>query len=229
MSKARYQAYLFDLDGTLVDSVPDIDQALNHALATAGLPPVAESLTRHWIGHGSRTLIKQALEHHKKPADAATIDRLIEPFLSHYKANIAVHSKIYPDVNEALFVLQQRGCRLAVVTNKLAELSEPLLQDIGLHHFFDLIVCGDTAAQPKPAADPIVLCLKHFDLTPKQVLMVGDSETDVLAAKAAEVDVACVRDGYNHGVDVTTLNPDFVITSFAELPLDQSKDSYSTS
>ena len=217
MSEARYRAYLFDLDGTLVDSVPDIDQALNHALATADLPPVAESLTRHWIGHGSRTLIQQALQHHQQPADTTAIDQLIGPFLSHYKANIAVHSKIYPQVRETLSTLQQAGNKLAVVTNKLTELSEPLLKDIGLYDFFDLIVCGDTADQPKPAADPIVLCLKHFDLTPAQVLMVGDSETDVLAAKAANVDVACVRDGYNHGVDVTTLDPDFVITSFAEL------------
>ena len=217
MSEARYRAYLFDLDGTLVDSVPDIDQALNHALATADLPPVAESLTRHWIGHGSRTLIQQALQHHKQLADTTAIDQLIGPFLSHYKANIAVHSKIYPQVRETLSTLKQAGSKLAVVTNKLTELSEPLLKDIGLYDFFDLIVCGDTADQPKPAADPIVLCLEHFDLTPAQVLMVGDSETDVLAAKAANVDVACVRDGYNHGVDVTTLDPDFVITSFAEL------------
>ena len=217
MSEARYRAYLFDLDGTLVDSVPDIDQALNHALATADLPPVAESLTRHWIGHGSRTLIQQALQHHQQLADTTAIDQLIGPFLSHYKANIAVHSKIYPQVRETLSTLKQAGSKLAVVTNKLTELSEPLLKDIGLYDFFDLIVCGDTTAQPKPAADPIVLCLEHFDLTPPQVLMVGDSETDVLAAKAANVDVACVRDGYNHGVDVTTLDPDFVITSFAEL------------
>ena len=217
MSEARYRAYLFDLDGTLVDSVPDIDQALNHALATADLPPVAESLTRHWIGHGSRTLIQQALQHHQQLADTTAIDQLIGPFLSHYKANIAVHSKIYPQVRETLSTLKQSGSKLAVVTNKLTELSEPLLKDIGLYDFFDLIVCGDTADQPKPAADPIVLCLEHFDLTPAQVLMVGDSETDVLAAKAANVDVACVRDGYNHGVDVTTLDPDFVITSFAEL------------
>ena len=217
MSEARYRAYLFDLDGTLVDSVPDIDQALNHALATADLPPVAESLTRHWIGHGSRTLIQQALQHHQQPADTTAIDQLIGPFLSHYKANIAVHSKIYPQVRETLSTLQQAGSKLAVVTNKLTELSEPLLKDIRLYDFFDLIVCGDTTAQPKPAADPIVLCLEHFDLTPPQVLMVGDSETDVLAAKAANVGVACVRDGYNHGVDVTTLDPDFVITSFAEL------------
>ena len=106
MSEARYRAYLFDLDGTLVDSVPDIDQALNHALATTDLPPVAESLTRHWIGHGSRTLIQQALQHHQQPADTTAIDQLIGPFLSHYKANIAVHSKIYPQVRETLSTLQ---------------------------------------------------------------------------------------------------------------------------
>tara|TARA_B100000900_G_scaffold127850_1_gene108039 strand:- start:433 stop:1095 length:663 start_codon:yes stop_codon:yes gene_type:complete len=220
VSSARYQAYLFDLDGTLVDSVPDIDHALNHALASADLPPVEQSLTRHWIGHGSRTLIKQALEHHQAATDEAAIDRLIEPFLSHYKANIAVHSEIYPEVQATLKVLQRRGRKLAVVTNKLTELSEPLLQDIGLYDFFDLIVCGDTTAQPKPAADPIELCLEHFSLTPEQVLMVGDSETDVRAAQAARVDVACIRDGYNHGVDVTTLHPTFVIASFADLPLD---------
>ena len=220
MSSARYQAYLFDLDGTLVDSVPDIDHALNHALASADLPPVKQSLTRHWIGHGSRTLIKQALEHHQAADDEAAIDRLIGPFLAHYKANIAVRSKIYPGVHAALSELQQRGRKLAVVTNKLTELSEPLLHQIGLYSCFDLIVCGDTAAKPKPAADPIELCLTHFDLAPEDALMVGDSETDVRAAQAAGVDVACLRDGYTHGVNVTDLKPTYVIASCADLPLD---------
>ena len=219
MTHSRYTAYLFDLDGTLIDSAPDIDAALNHALATANLAPVAQTLTRHWIGHGSRTLIKQALQHHQQPSSDAVIDELIAPFLDYYSANLAVHSVIYPRVRETLQVLQDRGARLAVVTNKLTELSEPLLQQIGLYDYFELVVCGDTAAQPKPAAAPINLCLERFNLAPEQVLMVGDSETDVLAAKAAKVDVACLRDGYNHGVDVTTLLADYVIVTFADLPI----------
>jgi phosphoglycolate phosphatase len=218
MTHAPYQAYLFDLDGTLVDSVPDIDAALNHALAIHDLPSVATSLTRHWIGHGSRTLIKQALDHHQKPADDSAIDQLIEPFLRHYKANIAVHSIVYPNVLETLAALKQQNIRLAVVTNKLTELSEPLLHDIGLYDFFDLVVCGDTASAPKPDAAPIILCLKTFNLDSSEALMVGDSETDVLAAKAAQVDVACMRDGYNHGVDVATLHADFILETFADLP-----------
>ena len=218
MTNRSYLAYLFDLDGTLVDTVPDIDQALNHALATVDLAPVDIALTRHWIGHGSRTLIKQALEHHKKDAAESNIDELIAPFLDYYKANIAVHSHIYPEVKEALSTLQQRGIKLAVVTNKLTELSEPLLQHIGLYEFFDLVVCGDTASKPKPDPAPITLCLEHFALAPEHVLMVGDSETDVLAAQAASVDVACMRDGYNHGVDVTTLSADFILETFADLP-----------
>ena len=218
MNGRSYEAYLFDLDGTLVDTVPDIDRALNHALATVGLAHVDLSLTRHWIGHGSRTLIKQALEYQQQAAAEPDIDQLITPFLDYYKANIAVHSHIYPEVKEALSTLQQRGIKLAVVTNKLTELSEPLLQDIGLYEFFDLIVCGDTASKPKPDPAPINLCLEQFAYAPEQVLMVGDSETDVLAAQAASVDVACMRDGYNHGIDVATLKADFILESFADLP-----------
>ena len=165
MTGRSYEAYLFDLDGTLVDTVPDIDQALNHALATVGLARVDLSLTRHWIGHGSRTLIKQALEYQQQAAAEPDIDQLITPFLDYYKANIAVHSRTYAEVNEALSTLHQRGTKLAVVTNKLTELSEPLLQDIGLHEFFDLIVCGDTASKPKPDPAPINLCLEPVSYT----------------------------------------------------------------
>ena len=160
--------------------MPDIDRALNHALATVGLARVDLSLTRHWIGHGSRTLIKQALEYQQQAAAEPDIDQLLTPFLDYYKANIAVHSRTYPEVNEALSTLHQRGTKLAVVTNKLTELSEPLLQDIGLYEFFDLVY----AATPPANQNQIQLrsiCLEQFALAPEQVLMVGDSETDVLA------------------------------------------------
>ncbi len=210
-----YDSYLFDLDGTLVDTAPDINAALNVSLEKAGLAGVDIGLTRHWVGHGSRTLINQALAYLEQPQ--RDIEPLLDDFLSYYRNNLATHSRIYPGVEETLTRLKNNGAKLAVVTNKLAELSEPLLHDIQLAGYFDLIVSGDTAHAPKPDPAPVLLCLETFALPPKQTLFVGDSDTDVNAALAAGIDVVCVRDGYNHGADVTTLGASGVIDSFLEL------------
>lgn len=212
----EYDGYLFDLDGTLVDTAPDLAAALNYCLAQMNLAAVDISLTRHWVGHGARMLITQALGHHGI-SDEQTVDRMLPVFLDHYGENLAEHSEIYPGVTATLAALQARGARLAVVTNKMARLSEPLLEQIGLAQYFELIVCGDTASAPKPDPAPVFYCLERFELTAGQALFVGDSNTDVLAANAAGMPVICVRDGYNHGVDVTTLAVDGVIDRFDEL------------
>lgn len=212
----EYDGYLFDLDGTLVDTAPDLAAALNYCMTQLDLTPVDISLTRHWVGHGARMLISQALNHHGI-SDEQTIDRMLPVFLDHYGENLAEHSEIYPGVTATLAALQERGARLAVVTNKMAKLSEPLLEQIGLTQYFDLIVCGDTASAPKPDPAPIFYCLARLELTATQALFVGDSNTDVLAANGAGMPVICVRDGYNHGVDVTTLAVDGVIDRFNEL------------
>lgn len=214
-SWGTFDAYLFDLDGTLVDTAPDINAALNHCLTEAGLAEVDEALTRHWVGHGSRVLLAQALQHHH--VSEIDIESLLEPFLAFYSANLSTHSVIYPGVTDTLQTLRDRGASLAVVTNKLTQLSEPLLEGIGLAPMFGLIVCGDTAAAPKPDPAPVQLCLDHFGVTADATLFVGDSETDVNAARAAGTPVVCVRDGYNHGVDVTRLPVDGVIDHFSEL------------
>ncbi|HCD28153.1 MAG TPA: phosphoglycolate phosphatase [Gammaproteobacteria bacterium] len=215
--KPSYKGYLFDLDGTLLDSAPDIGAALNHALASIALPPSPTALIRHWVGHGSRTLIREALQHHERYIDAEQVEGLLPLFLDYYKSHLADQSELYPTVLTTLTTLRDCGYRLAVVTNKLAELTHPLLQEIGLSDYFDLIVSGDTAAKSKPAPEPILLCLEKFELSSAEVLMVGDSGTDVGAAKAANVDVACLRDGYNHGVNVVDLAPTAVIDQLAEV------------
>jgi len=211
----RFAAYLFDLDGTLVDTAPDINAALNHSLTRFDLPPVAAALTRHWVGHGSRTLIGEALRHHG--AAHVDIDQLLEPFLDYYEAHLANHSRIYPGVTETLDVLRAQGARLAVVTNKSRRLTHPLLAQIGLAEYFELVICGDTASAPKPDPAPVRYCLDHFGLGPESAVIVGDSNTDVQAGRAAGIAVVCVRDGYNHGIDVTTLDVDAVIDHFDEL------------
>ncbi len=210
----RYAAYLFDLDGTLIDTVPDLARALNFCLDSAGLGPVDQSLARHWVGHGARVMIEQALAHHGSIEEAA---ELLPVFLDYYTDNIAVHSQPYPGVKDTLQALQADGARLAVVTNKLAGLSTSLLAALELDTYFDLVVGGDTAAAPKPDPAPVQLCLDHFEVAAADTLFVGDSETDVNAARAATVPIVCVRDGYNQGTDVRTLDPDGVIVSFREL------------
>jgi phosphoglycolate phosphatase len=210
-----YRGYLFDLDGTLVDTAPDISAALNHALGIVGLESVDEALTRHWVGHGSRVLVQQALLHQGGPEDAlAEVQR---QFLEYYERHIADHSAPYPYVVETLQVLRDRGARLAVVTNKLTRLSVPLLQALGLAQLFHTVVCGDTAAQPKPAADPALHACAAMGLEAAEALFVGDSETDVACARAAGCPVVCVADGYNHGVPAHQLGADAVIDSFKDL------------
>lgn len=227
-----FRGYLFDLDGTLVDTAPDINAALNHALHRAGLEPVDEALTRHWVGHGAQVLIEQALQQHNgarrgrrrggtrgDPAGGTHADpqSLLEAFIDHYRRHIADHSQVYPAVLESLQTLRQRGASLAVVTNKRTALTQPLLDTLAMTHLFDSIVCGDTAALPKPAADPALHACRELGLTPAEVLFVGDSETDVACARAAGCAVVCVRDGYNHGVPAEALGADGVIDSFREL------------
>ena len=216
-----YGAYLFDLDGTLIDTAPDIGRALNHALQLADIDAVDISLTRHWVGHGARVLIEQAIAHHEathgsKPG-ALQVEPMLNDFLDYYAAHLTDTSTFYPTVESTLATLKARGARLAVVTNKMAALSEPLIEQMGALGTFDLIVCGDTTNHPKPHPEPVVHTLTKLGVPASDALFVGDSETDVNAARAAGVPVVCMRDGYNHGIDVTTLGANAVIDKMDEL------------
>ncbi len=214
-SKLEYRGYLFDLDGTLVDTAPDINAALNHVLANAGYTPVSESLTRQWVGHGARACLAQALEHN----DVAEhrIDAMLVEFLERYHAHIADLGAPYPGVVAALQTLRERGAKLGVVTNKRGDLSTKLLDQLGMRELFDCIVCGDSTPNPKPAADPTLLACAELDLLPAEVLFIGDSTADVESARAAGCPVVCVPDGYNHGIAAADLGADRVIDSFADL------------
>jgi phosphoglycolate phosphatase len=198
-----------------VDTAPDINAALNVALTQAGLHPVNESLTRHWVGHGVRVLLQQALDHQR--ADHALVEPLRDVFIERYQRDLATLSRPYPHVVETLRALRGRGARLGVVTNKLTRFTLPLLDALELDQWFDCVVCGDTAAQPKPAADPALHAGRLLGVSMPDTLFVGDSDTDVACARAAGCAVVCVADGYNHGVDPEELGADRVITSFREL------------
>ena len=210
-----YDGYLFDLDGTLIDTAPDINAALNHALVSHGATPVNEALTRHWVGHGGRALVAEAIR------DQQLSDDLAEPmyasFLEYYQGHLSLHSRPYPGVLEALATLRSRGARLAVVTNKVALFTEPLLAELDLTSSFDAIVSGDTTSNPKPAADPALHTCQLLGVSPANALFVGDSAADVGCARAAGCPVVVVRDGYNHGTPAHELGADAVIESFSDL------------
>ncbi|HET6472855.1 MAG TPA: phosphoglycolate phosphatase [Pseudomonadales bacterium] len=218
--RRRYAGYLFDLDGTLVDSAPDITGALNAALQRIGRPTVDEALTRHWVGHGSRVLIERALAHLDPTTgapDGSTMARAMDAFIEHYRAHIADATRPYPGVVDALNGLVQRGARLAVVTNKLGSLSEQLLVALHLRPFFAAVVGGDTLPQRKPDAEPALFACAQMHVAARDVLFVGDSATDVETARAAGCAVVCVRDGYNHGTPAEQLGADGVIDSLIAL------------
>lgn len=211
----NYPAYLFDLDGTLVDSAPDIHAALNHTLAAEKLPAVELALTRDFVGMGSRSLITRALDHHG--IEDGDPEPLLQRFLDFYSANIAVHSTTFPGTIETLTALKARGATLAVVTNKYIGLTESVLADLQLRNFFDCVVGSETTPNPKPAPDPALHACTALGIAPAQALFIGDASPDVGCARAAGCPVVVLRDGYNNGIPATELGADRVIDSITEL------------
>ena len=208
---------VFDLDGTLVDTAPDLIGSLNVLFAREGLAPIALNEGRSMIGGGVKPLIERGLATQGRALTAAQLDALYADYVAHYAEHIADSSRPYPGVEAALDVLAARGCRFAVCTNKLAWLSVRLLDRLGLSQRF-VTICGqDTFGVQKP--DPEVLrrtiAAAGGDLA--DAVMVGDSVTDIRTARAAGVPVVAVDFGYTE-VPVTELDPDRMISHFDALP-----------
>ena len=212
----RPAAYLFDLDGTLVDTAPDIHVALNHALSGAGIAPVSEALTRHWVGHGVRAMLTAAFDHHDLPAEDSRFEESVAALSAHYEAHVADRSRPYPKV---VSTLEKLGARapLAVVTNKLSRFTLPLLEALDLRRHFAAVISHDSSPKPKPAPEPAFLACERLECAPSDALFVGDSATDVACARAAGCAVVVFRHGYNHGIEPESLGADAVFDSFEEL------------
>ena len=213
-------ALFFDLDGTLVDSVPDLTAALNVMLRQCDLPPRAEAQVRTWVGNGMDNLIRRALV---GGMDGSRVDpqlfaRAKPLYRAAYAEHISVYSAIYPGVHDGLIQLQAAGFSMACVTNKPAQFAQPLLDRLGLRTFFAAVVGGECVPKPKPAPDSLMLCAERLGVPINQGLMVGDSLNDVGAARNAGCPVVCVPYGYNHGHDIRDAQPDRVIDSIVELP-----------
>ena len=208
---------VFDLDGTLVDTAPDLISTLNLILAGEGLPPVPYDDARRMIGGGARGMIAKALDADGRPDAKAHLDRLFRAFIEHYAAHIADRSRPFPQLERALEELTAAGHQLAVCTNKLEWLSVRLLKTLKLDRYFAAICGQDTFGVMKP--DPKILrqTIRRAGGEPGRAIMIGDSGTDVRTARGASVPVIAVDFGYSE-VPIATLEPDRLISSFADLP-----------
>ncbi|MBD3669465.1 MAG: phosphoglycolate phosphatase [Gammaproteobacteria bacterium] len=209
---------LIDVDGTLVDSVPDLAFCVDEMMTQLGLPVRGEDAVRNWVGNGVERLVRRALinQLEGEPEDAL-FEKAYPIFLDLYAENTSKRSVLYPGVREGLDYLKSAGYQLGCVTNKASQFTLPLLKDLGVHDEFAIIICGDTLEQKKPHPLPLLHAAEFFGVKPEQSLMLGDSMSDVKAARAAGFQIVCMSYGYNHGADIRDSNPDAVIDSMAEL------------
>jgi phosphoglycolate phosphatase len=207
---------VFDLDGTLVDTAPDLISTLNLILAREGLTPVAYDDARRLIGGGARGMIERAVTEEGRDCSKAELDRMFGAFVEHYAAHIADRSRPFPHVEAALVQLADAGHRLAVCTNKLEWLSVRLLDTLDLSRHFAAICGQDTFGVMKPNPEILRRTILRVGGDPAAAIMVGDSGTDVRTSRAATVPVIAVDFGYSE-VPIATLQPDRIIGSFAEL------------
>jgi phosphoglycolate phosphatase len=207
----------FDLDGTLVDSAPDLLNTLNVVLAGIKLGPVPHSQTRNLVGGGARVLIERGLALHGVQLPEAAVDRLFAQFLEHYEVHLADQSLPFPGVVEALDQLQAQDARLIVVTNKIERFSVKLLGALGLADRFAVIAGPDTYGVRKPDPGHLLTAIARSGGHSTSAVMIGDSETDVTLARRAKVPVVAVSWGYS-SIPVRELNADRLVDRFAEIP-----------
>ncbi len=213
----RVKAVMIDLDGTLLDTIPDLAVAANLMLTEMSMPALPEATIRNFVGKGINNLIERTLTGSMdgKP-DAALFEAALPIYERSYRAVNGKHTTIYPGVKEGLDLLRAQGFPLVCVTNKSERFTLPLLDHVALSGYFVSVVAGDTLPQKKPDPAPLLHACKQLNVAPNEMLMIGDSMNDAQAARAAGCPIFCVTYGYNEGHDVQTLDVDAIVESLVE-------------
>ena len=219
---SSFDLVMFDLDGTLVETAPEILDAVNDALGRFGLPEVSQQQVDDWIGHGTLALLVKALAQitgfaPEVVSNSALLAQIVPVYNMAYNARCGTRSHLYPQVRETLTVLRQQGARLAVVTNKEGRYTQVVLAAHQLGGLFDAVISGDTLVTKKPDPAGVSHCLAQFGVTPERALFVGDSSIDVATARAAGVPVWMLPYGYNMGEPVEACAPDRIIPDISVL------------
>jgi len=211
------EAIIWDLDGTLVESAPDLATALNTLLNEQGHYGHTVDAVRPMIGGGVALLIERGFKAAGAPLDETERDALIPRFMEIYRDCCTESTSLVPHARESLLNFYNAGLLQGLCTNKPLEMTEQILNTLDIIGFFGSIVAGDTTAEKKPHALPLLTCLEQLEVRPEQAIMIGDSGADVGAARSAGVPVILVPDGYT-GVPATSLGADYVVGSLADLP-----------
>lgn len=212
----------FDLDGTLIDSVPDLTAAVALALRELALPEPTEENVRNWVGNGAPVLVQRALTWALQAVSDSSPSSLLQQraydaFMGHYGAAPNTLTTLYPGVAQTLHALHQKGLTLALITNKPERFIEPLLSHFHLLSFFTLWIGGDSLAEKKPSPMPLLHVADVCQVAPAECLMVGDSRHDIAAGKAAGFTTLALPYGYNHGEPIELSEPDLVLSALTEL------------
>lgn len=211
---------IFDFDGTLIDSEPDLALALNYMLDRLNRETYTQSVISHWVGNGAETLVKRAL------SGSTIIDEHIEQelflnaldiFLKFYAQNLCVKTYLYPNVKKSLEKLKEQGYIMVIVTNKPADFVEPILKGLAIDEFFEFYLGGDSLEKRKPDPMPLLHVCNRLDITVDECVMIGDSKNDILSAKSAKMQSIGVSYGYNYGEDISIYKPTIVVESFADI------------
>lgn len=219
---SSFKLFMFDLDGTLIETAPEIADAVNDTLARFDLPAVPQACVDRWIGHGTHELLIQALAFSGKTTEplvraSASLPLFSAEFGRHYERRCGTNSRLYPHVREVLQRLRDQGSKLAVVTNKEERYARTVLDAHGLAPLFHRVISGDSLPTKKPDPAGINACLDEFQVHRGHALFVGDSSIDVATARNAGVRVWALPYGYNMGQAIEACGPDRVISDFSAL------------
>ncbi len=220
MKFTHKEVILFDLDGTLIDSVPDLATAVNHMLNALHRETFSEDTIRYWVGNGAQVLVKRALSGQTEideKLDPALFEKALDIFLTFYGENLCIDTAAYPNVSTTLHTLKEKGYRLVIVTNKPFDFVGPILEALRLDGVFDFWLGGDSLEKKKPDPLPLLHACEHMNVSISQCVMVGDSRNDLLAAKTCGMQSVGVTYGYNYGEEIGIYDPTFIIDDFSEL------------
>jgi phosphoglycolate phosphatase len=221
------EVILFDLDGTLIDSAPDLALAINHMLTSLNRPTFSDDTIRSWVGNGAEFLVKRGLSGSSEideHLDSNLFKKALQIFLNFYKENLCVDTKLYPNVGASLKIIKAQGYRLVIVTNKPIDFVAPILTGLALDGLFETVLGGDSLPKRKPDPLPLLHICQQFAVSVEQCLMVGDSKNDILAAKAANMESIGLSYGYNYGEDIGLHKPEAVFDDFSDIVATLSSD-----
>ncbi len=220
MKLKNKKVIIFDLDGTLIDSSPDLAIAINYMLKRLHRPTFDSDTIHYWVGNGALILVKRALSGEmeiNKSLDKKFVDKALKIFLDFYSKNLAIKTVTYPNVYSTLQSLKRDGYRLAIVTNKPSAFVEPILKAFKLLEFFELVLGGDSLKEKKPNPMPLLHVCKTLNVTVEESIMVGDSKNDILASNACGMDSIGLTYGYNYGENIKKYKPNFVFDNFEDI------------